>query len=70
MFVSKWKGKGEPTAEGGFWKGGHPDDHPVLVLRVWRVLATASLGGAAAGAGLMQPPGSGRAGGAGFTPEC
>lgn len=30
MFVSKWKGE---QREGRFWKAGHPDGHPVLVLK-------------------------------------
>lgn len=53
------------------WKGGHPDDRPVLVLKVLRVSATASLRGAVAGGpGVMEPSLAGRDGGAGFTLEC
>lgn len=59
---------GKGKSREGFWKGGHPDGHPILVLKDLGVLATASLRGAVAvRPGMLELSASS---GAGFVLEC
>lgn len=58
----------EKQREGGLWKGGHPDDHPVLVLKDLGGLGNSfSERSQAEGPGVMEPSPSN---GPGLVLEC